>query len=759
MASTELLASKVVILEEEPQIPAIAALPSAVLLLEGVCERGPLNDPQLTVAFSEWAKVFGGFTLDADAAIAAHGFYTQGGVFVWTNRICHYTDLTNLASYTAVKGSVTLSNSGSLATAGAVTSTGAQPFNLRFEPDLTLDISTDGGGPTTATIVANAASVANVGAETWNFGAGGQDLTVRVDGGAVQTVTFLAGDFVAPAAATAEEVAARLNASLVGATATATGTGTLVTITSDRLGSSASVQVTGGTANVILAFPTTLATPSAGSNVSNLAAVTGAEIEAIVELAVADLAVTVNSGGTLTFATETAGATHWVRVESTSGLDTALGFDNTQHTGANATPAPTLTFTGKTPGAYTADITVKVEAAPSGVAAEFVLKVLKGGVVREVFPNIIVDSALTNYVVTVVNHPTFGSDLVQVTDLALGGGSAVARPANGTSAAMTGGNDGLVALASSDFIGNSAGPTGFYAFDRVTTGRILVTAGTNAAAVYLAMLEYAASWRNGSMFCVFSVPEAQTHQQAVTFVSTNGLLEHSYGEFGAIYWPWIKVVNPQPSVFGDDTTITVDPAAWVAGVYARNDQKVGGVYESPAGIGGGWGIINGLVGVEDDPSGGTQHPVLDERARDLVYPNRINPITQLPNTSWHIDGCKTLRSTGNFPFIGERRGVIFIEQSLKSGLVILKHRFNNRESRQRAARIVRQFLIQEMNKGAFRSRVPDEAFFVDVSDAINPLASQFAGIMNIRIGLATNKPTEFIVILVTQDTRGLAAAA
>ncbi|MEN6369234.1 MAG: hypothetical protein ABFD77_06000 [Thermotogota bacterium] len=65
------------------------------------------------------------------------------------------------------------------------------------------------------------------------------------------------------------------------------------------------------------------------------------------------------------------------------------------------------------------------------------------------------------------------------------------------------------------------------------------------------------------------------------------------------------------------------------------------------------------------------------------------------------------------------------------------------------------FLVGEMNKGAFRSTNPADAFFVDASDALNPVMNEFAGIMTIRIGLATNKPTDWIVLLITQDTRAL----
>jgi uncharacterized phage protein gp47/JayE len=90
--------------------------------------------------------------------------------------------------------------------------------------------------------------------ETYNFTGGGQTLLVKVDGGAAQTVTFLIGDFTIPAAATAAEVAARITTDLTGATALDAGGS--VRIESDLDGSGSSLEVTGGTAQAELDFPT-----------------------------------------------------------------------------------------------------------------------------------------------------------------------------------------------------------------------------------------------------------------------------------------------------------------------------------------------------------------------------------------------------------------------------------------------------------------------------------------------------------------------
>lgn len=84
----------------------------------------------------------------------------------------------------------------------------------------------------------------------------GQTLTVKVDQGAEQTATFETADFVAIGAATAAEVAAVIDTDISGATAA--DEGGMPRITSDTDGTGSAIQVTGGTANTALGFPTVL---------------------------------------------------------------------------------------------------------------------------------------------------------------------------------------------------------------------------------------------------------------------------------------------------------------------------------------------------------------------------------------------------------------------------------------------------------------------------------------------------------------------
>ncbi|MCC6642355.1 MAG: phage tail sheath family protein [Deltaproteobacteria bacterium] len=277
---------------------------------------------------------------------------------------------------------------------------------------------------------------------------------------------------------------------------------------------------------------------------------------------------------------------------------------------------------------------------------------------------------------------------------------------------------------------------------------VLLVPGRATPAVQNAMLRYCEVDREGTMFAVLDPPAGASATDIVGYVETTAALL-GLTEFGAIYWPRVKVLNPDRAVFGPQDTVVVPPSGIVAGVCARTDAaRPGGVYDPPAGIDAG--RMFGVLGFETDE-------VLEERKRDLVYPKRINPLTTGPGLPRFIDGSRTLKGDGNFPYVAERRGVIFIERSLKQGLQFARHKNNTEGLRATVRRTITSFLLAQMNNGAFRSREPAKAFFVDVSDQLNTPTVIFAGKLLARVGLATNKPAEFVVLRISQDTRALEA--
>ncbi len=138
-----------------------------------------------------------------------------------------------------------------------------------------------------------------------------------------------------------------------------------------------------------------------------------------------------------------------------------------------------------------------------------------------------------------------------------------------------------------------------------------------------------------------------------------------------------------------------------------------------------------------------------------MFPKRINPITTMKGFPRYVDGARTLKGDGNFPSVGQRRGVSFCERSIALGLQFARHKNNTPELRGECYRAVFAFLKEQMGNGAFASTDPATAYFVDFGNALNTIANQVVG----RIGLATNEPAEFIRLKFSQDTRALDSAS
>jgi uncharacterized protein len=413
-----------------------------------------------------------------------------------------------------------------------------------------------------------------------------------------------------------------------------------------------------------------------------------------------------------------------------------------------AAPLDTLRIDARWEGTYANDIRVVVTAATSAAAGEFNLAIEDNGLRAETFPNLSMDAARPNYIEAVVNDLARGSRLITVTDLESATPAPGDLPVPGTFGPLAGGDDGLASLVDADFVGSPAGKTGLHALDDTQGISLLIIPGRATPAVHNAMLTYCEVTRDRSCFAILDPPASQSATSIVTYAqSTASILGLS--EFGALYWPRVRVLNPSRTVFGNAADLVVPPSGHIAGVYARIDgARDGGVFVPPAGILNG--VLFGVLGFESSE-------VLDEAKRDLVFPKRINPLTAFPGTPRHIDGARTLKGDGNFPTVAERRGVIFIEQSLKVGLLFAKHQNNTEALRASLDRAVRAFLLIQLKNGAFASTDPAKAFFVDFGNGLNTPAVIASGRLIGRVGLATAKPAEFIVLRFSQDTRALDA--
>jgi hypothetical protein len=213
--------------------------------------------------------------------------------------------------------------------AGTVKSA-AGPFDLRFLSSLTgvLVIAFETGGSQSFNLAATSATKAGSGA-TYSSPTG-KGVTLKIDGGALQTVTLGAG------ATDAAGAAASINAQIVGGRAVVNGTE--VDIRSDRKGTGSSVQIVAetGTPGALACIGHSAGTATGTGDVSNLGAVTAAELAAKLSTLTNGTAAATNAGE-LVLTSATTGASSSAQVVASSTADTTLGFDNDIHAGAAST--------------------------------------------------------------------------------------------------------------------------------------------------------------------------------------------------------------------------------------------------------------------------------------------------------------------------------------------------------------------------------------------------------------------------------------
>jgi hypothetical protein len=719
--SNELLSSKVVLIEEEPAQRGLAALPTSIAGAVGVAARGPIGQATLVTTWDEYVRRFGGFVAGADLPLAVLGFFQNGGRQLWVVRTCHYASPDDPSTASAAIATASLLSAASTTPAELV----GAPLPVPLTSGDTLAIAIDGQPAVPIPFVGTAAQLRTATAGPFALAAD-QTLVLAVDGGAAQTVTFTAAGFADLAKATAAELAAVLAAALPGVT-TALDAGRLLLASATR-GTASRLQVLGGTAAPVLDLP--LAPATGTGTVARLAAVTLAELTAAVLAADLDLLVDTTPTGALRLRSRSTGAGAQLRAQPTTAP--AFGLDLAIHVGRAVPAARAVDLFARSAGAWANRLTVEVRRGSQPALADLIVR--EAGTPRETFLDASLDPRHARYLPRLVNDAARGSTLLRGVDLRIG---ALAL-APGI-ALLDGGDDGTAPITDDDFLGSTLGRTGLHALNNVPDLSLAFIPGRATPRVHAALLHYAEVTRQGSVFALLDPPAALSATGILAYQASAGL--EGASEYGALYWPHVLVANPDLRALGPDATVVVPPSGAIAGMIARTDgARPGGVYDPPAGVD--IGRLLGIAGLES-------LDVLDENLRDLLYPHRINPLNRSATGAWYVDGVYTLRGDGNFPTIAERRGVSAIERALRGGLEFARHRNHDDALASEVFRTIKGYLMAQLGLGAFASRDPKTAFWVEVS---RDPAERLRGELTTRIGLATQKPAEFVIVRLSQMT-------
>lgn len=291
---------------------------------------------------------------------------------------------------------------------------------------------------------------------------------------------------------------------------------------------------------------------------------------------------------------------------------------------------------------------------------------------------------------------------------------------------MDHGDDGS-SLTSSDIVGPSlvADKRGLFAFSKVDEMMTLVVSDFQTD-VYVADALVTYCERMGDKFAILTVPYGLSYQEAVNWKKFQLNINTAYA---ALYYPHIRIMDPVSGV-----NVAVPVGGHVAGAYARTDAAKN-VGKAPAGVGDG--NLRWTTGLEYD---------LTREQVGIVYPNKINALVQWEETGRVVWGARTLDiSGGEWPYIQTNRLFMFCEKSVYKAT----HGYifqNNGPGLWMAVRTqVTSFLTSLHNSGYFAGKTADESFFVICDSTNNTPETVALGEVYCDVGIAGNKPGEFLV--------------
>ncbi|MFI6289880.1 phage tail sheath C-terminal domain-containing protein [Streptomyces sp. NPDC051018] len=373
-------------------------------------------------------------------------------------------------------------------------------------------------------------------------------------------------------------------------------------------------------------------------------------------------------------------------------------------------------------------------------SAEFDLAVLDGELEVERFTSLSMQNALPWSAGTVINDQRSGSRFITVTDQDSAGGPVDDMPEAGTYqvGSTTRGDDGDPPgdLA---FIGDPVRRTGLFAFDTVDI-QLLACPDSTSPGVVNAALGYVE--RRGDAMFVGSPPPGRDLEGAKTYAAPF----RGRKVYGAMYAPWINIVNPVDRD-GKDPLLLVPPVGHILGMYARV-AAARGVWKAPAGD---EAMLASALGTEYD--------MTDADHTDLVRNGSVNGVRAVPGSGVIVDASRTLSTDTRWLYVNVRRLFNYVKSSLRDGLRWVAQEPHSEELR-RSVRltVVTPFLLGLWRQGAFGSDPAEQSFSVKCDAENNPPSEVNTGNFKVEVLFYPVKPAETILIVVGQQDSGSATA-
>ena len=389
-------------------------------------------------------------------------------------------------------------------------------------------------------------------------------------------------------------------------------------------------------------------------------------------------------------------------------------------------PANTLTLSATNPGIWGNGINVTIQNSP-GATGYFDLIVYSGGTSAsykvETFTTLSMTATDARYAVSVINSQSAYLVAVDAGSTATG---VTRNPSEISNQALASGADGTVP-ADTDIA------TAVTAFDSVLQSLVLNAPGVTSATAVNTLLSYALT--RTDVFVVID-PINDTVANQLTLAES-----YTQTSFGAVYYPPVTINDPTNTTPGT-VIAAANPGGAIVGKYVATD-KSRGVFKAPAGLGV---RIAGAVSV----------PALTNANLDALNSAAapVNAIRYINGSGIVIMGARTLEPGYSSMYVPVRRSLIYLEKALVDITNFAIFEPNDTVLYRRLSATVNGFLTNFWKQGGLRGASTEQAFFVLCDTTNNTLATVEAGQVNIQVGVALQRPSEFVVINIGQFDGG-----
>ena len=200
----------------------------------------------------------------------------------------------------------------------------------------------------------------------------------------------------------------------------------------------------------------------------------------------------------------------------------------------------------------------------------------------------------------------------------------------------------------------------------------------------------------------------------------------------ALYYPWITVSHPV-----DNTRIDVPPAAYMAGIWARNDNNRG-VIKAPANE-----VVRSALDFETR---------LNKAQQELLNPQGVNCLRFFPGSGFLVWGARTISDDPEWKYLSMRRYFNYLEKSIDEGTQWAGFEVNGPALWDAIRHTAEAFLLREWKSGALLGAKPEQGYFVQCDASTMTADDLDNGRLICIIGVAAAKPAEFVIFRISQWT-------